>query len=148
VIDAPKYGRAVAALLSLPIKPEGSNKEACLENFRNKMVYVKSCTVSQKDMLDSALRVRGTKESNWTIIKEPAQERYSDGIKAGQKGDLVGFVKMLYTRVFYPDGSGDLEHNKGTINSLLQLLEEDIDEATKAAFERSKSSPWPSDTYE
>lgn len=136
----PQVGRAVGALLSLPIKPEGSNKEACLENFKNKVVYVKSFTVSQKDMLESALRVTGTKENDWTITKEPAQERYSSGIKEMQEGKRIGFAKMMITRVFYPDGCGDFEHNKGTLNSLLDLPKEDIDEATKAAIERSKTS--------
>jgi hypothetical protein len=71
---------AVAALLSLPIKAEGSNKEACLENFKNKVVYIKSFTVSQKDILASALRMTSAKEAEWTIMREPAQERYSSGI--------------------------------------------------------------------
>lgn len=140
--DSSQAGRAIAALLSLPIKPEGSNKEACLENLKNKVVYVNSFTVSQKDMLESALRVTGTKEDDWTIAKEPSQERYSSGIKEIQEGKRIGFAKMMYTRVFYPDGCGDFEHNKGTINSLLDLPKENIDEATKAAIERSKISPW------
>ena len=140
--DSSQAGRAIAALLSLPIKPEGSNKEACLENFKNKVVYINSFTVSQKDMLESALRVTGTKEDDWTIAKEPAQERYSNGIKEIQEGKRIGFAKMMYTRVFYPDGCGDFEHNKGTLNSLLDLPKENIDEATKAAIERSKISPW------
>lgn len=140
--DSSQAGRAIAALLSLPIKPEGSNKEACLENFKNKVVYINSFTVSQKDMLESALRVTGTKEDDWTIAKEPAQERYSSGIREIQEGKRIGFAKMMYTRVFYPDGCGDFEHNKGTLNSLLDLPKENIDEATKAAIERSKISPW------
>ena len=106
------------------------------------MVYVSSFTVSQRDMLESALRVTGTKEVDWTITKEPAQERYASGIKEIQEGKRIGFAKMLYTRVFYPDGSGDFEQHKGTLNSLLGLPKEDIDEATKAAIERSKTVVW------
>jgi hypothetical protein len=48
---------------------------------------------------------------------------------------------MLYTRVFYQDGAGNIEQ-KGTLNSLLDLPTEDIDEATKIAIERSKTDPW------
>ncbi|KAK9234603.1 hypothetical protein V1525DRAFT_412531 [Lipomyces kononenkoae] len=138
----PQIGRAVAALLSLPINPEGSNQDACLENFKNKVVYVKSFTISQKDMLESALRVTGTKEEDWTITKEPTKERYSSGIKEMQEGKRIGFANMMYTRTFYPDGCGDFEHNKGTLNSLLHLPEEDMDEATKVAIERSKTPIW------
>ncbi|KAF2491421.1 NAD(P)-binding protein [Lophium mytilinum] len=138
----PQIGCAVAALLSLPINSEGSNKEDCLENFRNKLVYVNSFTVSQRDMLESALRVTGTKEEDWTVTKEPAQERYSTGIEQIEEGQRIGYAKMMYTRVFYPDGCGDTEHNRGTLNSLLGLPKEDIDEATNRAIERSKGSTW------
>ena len=93
-------------------------------------------------MLESALRVTGTKKDDWTITKEPSQERYSSGMKEMQEGNRAGFAKMMYTRVFYPDGCGDVEHNKGTLNKLLNLPKEDIDEATKAAIERSKTSTW------
>lgn len=60
-----------------------------------------------------------------------------------QEGERTGFVKMMYTRVFYPDGVGNIEH-KGTLNSVLGLPQEDLDEATKAALERSKTSIWGS----
>jgi len=93
-------------------------------------------------MLESALRVTGTKEDQWTITKEPAQERYANGIKEMQEGKQIGFAKMMYTRVFYPDGSGDFEHNKSTLNSVLGLPKEDIDEATNVAIERSKTPIW------
>jgi len=95
-------------------------------------------------MLASALRVTNTKEHEWTITHEPSHERYASGLEEIQEGKRVGFAKMLYTRVFYPDGSGDTEHNKGTINGLLGLPREDIDQATRAAIERSKVDPWAS----
>lgn len=138
--DTCQIGRAVAALLSLPIKSEGSNRKACLEDFKNKVVYTNSFSVSQKDMLASVLRVTRTKEVDWTITKEPAQERYSNGIKEMKQGIMVGFAKMMYTRVFYADGCGDFEHKKGTLNSLLRLPQEDLDAATEAAVERAKAS--------
>ncbi len=90
-------------------------------------------------MFASTLRVTGTKENDWTITKEPAQTRFSTGLKEMQQGNRIGFAKLM-SRVFYPDGCGDFEHNKGTLNSLLKLPKEDIDEATKAAIERSKAT--------
>ncbi|KAH8590809.1 hypothetical protein B0O99DRAFT_663916 [Bisporella sp. PMI_857] len=136
----PQVGRAVAALLSLPIAPEGPNKEAFLNNFKNKVVYINSFTVSQKDMLDSVLRVTGTKEGDWRVSKELSRERHTKGIQEMQEGKRIGFMKMMYARVFYPDDCGDFEHKKGTLNGLLNLPTEDIDEATKAAMERSKAA--------
>lgn len=138
-----QVGRAVAALLSLPIMAEDSEHSACLEAYKNRVVYVKSFTVNQKEMLASAIRVTGTKESDWTVKKEPSAERYQAGIEQMQKGERIGFAKMMYTRVFYPDGCGDTEHNKGVLNSVLGLPEEDLDAATNRALERYKEVQWP-----
>ena len=137
-----QVGRAVAALLSLPIASTGAGKATCLEDFANKVIYMSSFTVSQKDMFASVLRVTDTSVSDWSITEEPARERYATGMKQIQAGEKEGFAKMLYTRVFYDDGVGDVERSRGTVNAALGLPEEDIDEATKVAIERSKTSPW------
>ena len=81
----------------------------------------------------------GTQEEDWTIKKEPAQDRFASGAAEVKEGKMEGFAKLLYTRIFFPDGCGDFEHNKGTLNSLLKLPQENIDEATKIAIERSKT---------
>lgn len=140
----PQVGRAVASLLSLPIKPEGANVERCLENFRNKVVYVNSFNVSQKDMLDSVLRVTGDKLEDWTITKEPAKERYASAAKALQSGERMAYVRMMYTRIFFDDGNGNFEARKGTSNKLLDLPRESLDEATARSIERADASPWAS----
>ena len=45
----------------------------------------------------------------------------------------------MYTRIFFSDDeSGNYEKLKGTQNALLSLPKESLDEATKAAIERSK----------
>lgn len=129
----------MARLLSLPIKSE--EPDASLESFKDKVVYVKSFTVSQKDMLESAFRVTGTKESEWTITKEPSVKRYTTGLQQMKEGNRIGFAKMLYTRIFYKDGYGDIE-SKGTLNKVLELPEEDIDEATRRAIARAQEDPW------
>ena len=77
-----------------------------------------------------------------SFTKEPAAERYASGIQEMQQGKRIGFAKVMFTRVFYPDGCGDFERNKGTLNGLLGLPEEDMDEAAEAAIERSKKSDW------
>lgn len=102
-------------------------------------MYVSSFTVSQKEMLESALRVTGTKANDWTITKKSSQERFANGLAAISRGDYAGY-KKLSTRLFFPDGCGNFEHSKGTSNSLLGLPNEDIDEATKMAIECAKTS--------
>ncbi|TKA80601.1 hypothetical protein B0A55_02915 [Friedmanniomyces simplex] len=138
----PQVGRAVAALLSLPIQADGGKKEACLDHYRDRTVFVSSFCVSQRDMLASVLRVTGDKESDWTIKKESAVERFEAAKEGMQKGDRMAFARWMYTRVFYPDGSGEYGKTKGLANGVLNLPEEDVDEATKAAMERAKNNPY------
>ena len=89
-------------------------------------------------MFDSALRATDTKEDDWSVVYESAREQYASGMKEIQEGNFSGFLKMM-ARIFYPDGCGDFEHNKGTLNESLNLPKEDIDEATKVAIERQKT---------
>ncbi|KAE8550070.1 hypothetical protein EYB25_008601 [Talaromyces marneffei] len=102
-----QVGRAVAALLSLPVQAEEGKGDGFLKNFKNKDVYINSFTINQKEMFDSLLRVTGTKPEDWTITNEIAEERLAAGLKEMQEGKHSGFAKKLYTRVFFPDGFGD-----------------------------------------
>ncbi|KAH7417670.1 hypothetical protein BKA64DRAFT_658546 [Cadophora sp. MPI-SDFR-AT-0126] len=134
----PQVGKAVTALLSLPIKHSESQPGPCLDDFANKVIYVNSFSVSQKDMLASGVRVTGTPLSDWTLTKENAKERYDTGMKEMRAGNRIGFVKMMYTRVFFDDGVGNVE-GKGLANAALGLEVEDLDEATERAIERAKT---------
>jgi hypothetical protein len=61
-------GRAVAALLSIPIEPEGTQKaQTTLSQFCNKSAYIGSFYVSQKEIFASVLRSTGTSEADWTV---------------------------------------------------------------------------------
>lgn len=139
----PQVGRGVAALLSLPIKAEGGlSEKECLEQFRNGYVYFNSFTLNQEDMFESVLRVTGTKREDWTIEHQDVKERYKEGMEQFKKGDRQGFGKLLYARIFYPDGSGNMEVTRGLSNELLELPKDDMDEATKIAIKRSENTPW------
>ena len=137
----PQCGRALASLLSFKVLPEDENdKSPTLAQFRNDFVYISSFTVSQKDMFDSVLRVTGGKAEDWKITHEEHVERYQSGLAMLQSGNRSGFGRLLYTRVFYPDGSGNYEASVGLHNDLLGLPREDLDEFTKAGIERSKTA--------
>lgn len=128
----PQVGRAVAGLLSLKIRPDdASNKSAHLSQYANSAVCVSSFFVNQRDMLDSVLRVTGDSEESWTIAHENVEERYQRGVELSKEGKLAGYVLLLYSRVYYPDGSGDI--NSKLQNKVLDLPSEDLDEATKLA---------------
>ncbi|KAJ7310053.1 putative isoflavone reductase family protein [Mycena albidolilacea] len=134
----PQTALAVARLLSLKVLPEdASEKDATLSQFRNKPAYVSSFLLSQKDMLESVLRVTGTKESDWKIEHEAHEVRFAAGVAQFKGGDRRGFGKLLYTRAFYPDGCGNYEARNGLHNDILGLPKEDLDEFTRIAVDRA-----------
>jgi hypothetical protein len=144
VIDTstwPQIGRAVAALLSLPILSE-DRSEDCLAYFGNRQVYMSSFSLSQEDIFNSVLRVTGTNAEDWRASYVPSEQRYAEGLESIKQGQKIGFAKMMYTRVFYKDGCGNFGKFKKTVNGLLKLPEEDIDEFTAIAIERSKQAQW------
>ncbi len=135
----PQCGRGIAGLLGLKVLPDDENDQSPhLAQFRNKFVYVSSFLISQRDMLDSVMRVTGTKLGEWKITHESSKKRYESGMAELQKGNRLGFARLLYTRVFYPDGSGDFETSKGLQNNILGLPKEDIDEYTKVALQMAE----------
>ena len=135
----PQCGRGIAGLLGLKVLPDDENDQSpYLAQFRNKFVYMSSFLVSQKDMLDSVMRVTGTTLEDWKVTHEPSKERYASGVAELEKGNRLGFARLLYTRMFYPDGSGDFETSKGLHNDILGLPKEDIDEYTKVALQMAE----------
>jgi hypothetical protein len=136
----------VAALLSLPVLPEEGDSEGCLSRFGNQQVYISSFAVSQKDIFESVLRVTGSAADEWSVAYEPSKGRYAQGIEEIKQGKKIGFAKMMYTRVFYQDGCGNFINSKGTVNSLLKLPDESLDEFTAKGIERSKEVQWVSRT--
>ncbi|KAL2865897.1 aromatic alcohol reductase [Aspergillus lucknowensis] len=134
-----QVGRAVAKVLSLDELPEDENdKRLTLSTFLNRGVYVKSFVVSQNDMFESVKRVTSTTDSDWTIVHEDTRKRYEDGLALVKVGNMTGFGKMLYARAFYPDERSDLSEKAGAHNKLLGLLDEDLDESTRAGIDLVK----------
>lgn len=132
----PQCGRAIASLLSRKVLPEDENdKSPTLSHFRNKMVYISSFNVNQEEMFESVMRVTGTSTDDWKISYEDTPGRYQSATEALKKGDRSGFARMMYTRLFYQDGSGNYEASRGLDNDALGLPKEDLDEYTKAAIE-------------
>lgn len=130
-------GRAVAALLSLPVS--GGPEEPKVEDWKDKMLCISSFRISQRDMLDSLNRVLGTTDGEWTITKQPTAERRREGLEEFQRGQMTGFAKAMYARIFYPSGDGDYESSRDLANGVLGLPREELDEATKRAVEMVES---------
>lgn len=127
-------GRAVSALLDLPINKE-SDKPA-IDDWKNDSLYVSSFLVSQRDMLDSVHKALGDSDSDWTITYENAEERTNSALQAMYKGQFSGFAQAMYTRFFYNNGDGNFEAKHGLANERLGLPKEDLDEVTKWAVDK------------
>lgn len=134
-----QVGRAVAALLSLPVTQRGA--QTTLSAYRNRMVFISSFAVSQKEMLDSVKRVTGTSDGDWSVQSEPVKRRYEEACESLKKGDRVAFGRKLYTRYFYED-AGLFEKLHGLDNEKLGLPKENLDEATKAAVKLEQDGYW------
>ncbi|KAJ4377757.1 hypothetical protein N0V83_000587 [Neocucurbitaria cava] len=127
-------GRAVAALLALPVPKQEGGKLA-VQDWENQGLHVSSFLISQRDMLDSLNRVLGTTDKDWTITYEKVGERYKKGMEELQSGNRTGFAKAMYARLFFESGEGDYETGHELDNGKLGLPKEDLDEATKKAVE-------------
>ncbi len=127
-------GRAVAALLSLKKLPDDDmDQSPTLSQFEGGLVYISSFRLSQKDMFESVKRVTGTTDADWTTTRESAKQRWNDGTAEVLKGNFGAFTKMLYSRMFFPNGDGDYQSRRVLHNNLLGLPVEDLDAATRIA---------------
>ena len=127
----PQVSRAVAHLLSLKELPDDENDESpTLSQFRKRCVYVASFRLTQREMFESVKRVTKTTDADWTISHESSRQRWEDGTAALKQGNFGAFTKMLYSRMYFPDGGGNIQSSRGLHNKLLGLPTEDLDEWT------------------
>ena len=127
----PQCGRAIANLLSLKELPDDeTDPSPTLSQFRNGSIYISSFRLSQRDMFESVKHVTGTTDADWTITHDSAEQRWKDGRAALQQGNMKAFTKMLYSRMFFPNGDGDYQSSRGLHNDTLGLTVEDLDEFT------------------
>lgn len=135
----PQVGRTVAALLSLPI--QSTDAKPGLDSYRNSHVFVKSFTLTQRDMFESVKRVTKTHDADWTIKQEPSKERWAKYEAKFKAGDRSAFGPTLYSRFFFPDEEpGNHEKHRGLANEALGLPVEDLDQATQAAIDRAHAT--------
>ena len=133
-------GEAMASLLSLKELPEDENDTSpTVSKWRNEPLYISSFLISQRDMLESVHRVMGTTDKDWTILYEPAEERFQRGTEMMKQGNRVGYAVAMYARMFYPSRDGDYESKYGLANGVLGLAKEDLDEATQRAIKMAET---------
>ncbi|WYZ39680.1 hypothetical protein EsH8_IV_000021 [Colletotrichum jinshuiense] len=127
-------GRGLAAFLKLKWLPEDENDTSpSIQNWANDVFYISSFLVSQREMFESAKRVTNTTDKDWTITQVDSKERWKAGHEALRSGDRSGFSRLMYTRIFFPSGDGDVENKHGLANEALGLPKEDLDKASEDA---------------
>lgn len=136
----PQTGKAVAQLLSLPIYPaDEKDSSPTLSAYANKFCYVKSFTLSQKDMFESLKRVTSTTDSDWKFESVGTKERYEEAHKSLKQGNRMAFAIQMYSRMFYPEDKPGLYPGRELDNEKLGLEEEDLDEFTRKGVEMAES---------
>jgi hypothetical protein len=78
-------------------------------------------------MFEAVKRVTSTTADDWTITHESAEKRWQESHVAVMNGDFGQFTRMLYSRMFFPNGGGTY---KPLDNEALSLAVEDLDEFT------------------
>jgi hypothetical protein len=90
VSTRPQCGRAVAALLSLPL----TGASPCVADWKNEPQYITSFNMSQREILNSHHRVLGTTDANWQTTYEPTAKQAKDGMEEFSKGIVTGIGKQ------------------------------------------------------
>jgi hypothetical protein len=132
----PQCGRAVAGLLGLKKLPDDEKDTSpTISQFVDNggLVYISSFRLSQRDMFESVKRVTKTTDADWAITHESSEQRWKDGTAEMLRGNSAAFTKLLYSRMFFPNGDGDYESRRALHNDMLGLPVEDLDAATSIA---------------
>jgi NmrA-like family len=135
----PQVGRAVAAVLSLPLLPQDENdKSLTLEDYRNKFVRINSFNLTQQEMFAALQKATNTTEKDWSVSSTDVKEYYETAAKEVQGGNFMAFARMLYGRSFYPDEPANMTKHYGLDNVKLGLPKEDLAEWTKTAVQMAQ----------
>lgn len=123
-----RTGESLAAVLGLP--------EEELAQYRNDWVFFSSFHVTQRDVLESALRVTGTDESAWTITERKTEDIIKESKEKIANGNRMAGVDLLIALVFAEGMGGD--YNAKVVDyKKLGLAPEDLDEVIGGAPKES-----------
>jgi hypothetical protein len=122
-----QLGRAVARLLGLPVR---SSSSPSLSDYKNKFVYIRSFSVSQKDMLSAAQRATHTAPDDWHITKISVDDYIKAGLELLRNGNRMGMMNILYGSTF-KKGLGDQFYGRELANEKIGMEDEDLDEVVE-----------------
>jgi hypothetical protein len=91
--------------------------------------------VSQRDILDAAICVTGTKESDW-IIETPSADGVIVGSrKAVKEGNHMAFLKEFYITHMKEEAGGNYQDKAFRDLDVLGLKEESLDDVVKVVVQ-------------
>lgn len=126
----PTVGVAVARILALPRTSSGG--QPSLEGYRNKLVYISSFYVSQKDILEAVQNVVG--RDGWQVANKDLKEYLQEGKDELAAGNVFsGLMKISFGSTFDPGVGND--YSGPLANEVLGLPQEDFQEVTKKVVE-------------
>jgi hypothetical protein len=130
-----QVGRGVAALLSLP--------DDKLSSFKNRPLYLRSFLISQREILESAIRATGTKESDWDIKTQEPEVAIKASREAVAAGNPMAFVGEFYTAHMQEGRGGNYNEKAAKDAEVLRLKEESLDEVMEAVVKELGVSGQP-----
>ncbi|KAB8268082.1 hypothetical protein BDV30DRAFT_231024 [Aspergillus minisclerotigenes] len=95
-------GASLARFFSMP--------EQFVRKHRNNWVFFSSFLVSQLDVFESAMRVTGTQEADWDVVKVNAEIAAEDAKKNMQQGDHMAIFSLLFALTFQEGFGSDFSH--------------------------------------
>ena len=101
-------------------------EEGVLKGYENKLVYVNSFFVTQREIFEAVLRATGTDEGQWKVESEKVDAKIQSGKDAVAAGNFMGAVNVLYGATF-KEGLGN-RYGGELANATLGLPHEDLDE--------------------
>ncbi|KAI9163104.1 Phenylcoumaran benzylic ether reductase IRL1 [Paramyrothecium foliicola] len=124
-----RVAAAVTGLLSLP--------DADLADYRNKPFYVTSFHITQRELLESVMRVTRTTEKDWTITHTDTESIRKEHYEAFKQGSHAAFYHIFLELHVREGHGGDFNHKVNL--DQFDLGKEDLDSVVEIAVEHSKA---------
>ena len=122
-------GLTAAKVLSLPLVASNEGQRT-LPSYANKIVYVRSWNLTQRDMLKSVQKATKTTDDDWSFSFIPVKEYIQQGVEEIKKGNMAGVMNLIYGNIFVPGVATDYL-GRPLDNEILGLEGiEDLDEET------------------
>lgn len=115
--------KGVAALLSLP--------ENELKKYKNRPVYISSFQTTQREILESAIRATGTKESDWDVEEVEADKAIEESKKEVAAGNWMAMIKEFYITHMIEGKGGNFQAKAEKDAAVLGMKEENFDDVIK-----------------